>query len=198
MSNMTEIPDSNGMQVMCDVADLETGKEGDIVIRNITAPFWEECIRVLDDPAMRYCVCAVGTPGIGKTTSTLLRIRMLLKQGSTVAYLVPTVDLRAWYYEFIPQPDHSVVINLYPESTLIDKIASLENRLTFYIVDPGKTKDSCNRSDLFQPKLLIVKVNLASTDVMSLGVSGFPHLGIGRTTVCLNALFEREGCGIYS
>ena len=156
MSDMEEIPWSNGMQVMRGVTRLEAGTEGDIVIRRITEPFWKECLRVVNEKGMRRRVCAVGTPGIGKTTSTPFLLRMLLMQGHTVVYHVRTEQLRGWYYEFVPQLDNSVIANVYPERGSMDKIESLQCNSTFYIVDPGKTKDSCDLDDLFQPKLMIV------------------------------------------
>jgi hypothetical protein len=156
MSDTADIPGSNGMQVMKNVIELETGKEQDIVIRRITKPFWEECIRLLDVRELDYRVCAVGTPGTGKTTSTPFLIRMLLKRGDTVVYHVRTKQLTGWYYEFVPQPDDSVAINVYAEITPINDIVSLKKRSTFYIVDPAETKDSCSVGAYFQPKLLIV------------------------------------------
>ena len=80
MKDMEEIPESNGMWVMRDVVKLETGTKQDIIIRRVAKPFWDECIDLLNASNMRNHVCAVGTPGIGKTASTPFLIRMLLKQ----------------------------------------------------------------------------------------------------------------------
>jgi hypothetical protein len=156
MADLMEIPDSNGMKVMNNVVDLETGKVQDVVIRRITADFWSECIRLLNDEKMEYRVCAVGTPGIGKTTSTPLLIRMLLMDEQTVVYLVRTKEKTSWYYEFIPQSNNDVVVNVYPEYMSSNDIASLKKKETFHIVDPGKTMNTCDYDNFFQAKLLIV------------------------------------------
>ena len=55
------ISNSNGMGVLSNVFDLETGETRRIILRNITEPFWQACINVVDTP--RYRVAAVGTPG---------------------------------------------------------------------------------------------------------------------------------------
>ena len=51
----------NGMGVVRKIVNLETGKTINLVLRNITEPFWQACINVVDTP--RYRVAAVGTPG---------------------------------------------------------------------------------------------------------------------------------------
>jgi hypothetical protein len=135
---------------------LETGETRDIVIRNITKPFWNECINKVEQPEMRCRVAAIGTPGIGKTTSTPVLIRMLLEMNKTVVYLVRTLDKSAWNYEFIPKADGSIVTSVYTEKMDRSDILSLELRDTYYIVDPGQTKDSCDPDRLFQPKVIIV------------------------------------------
>ena len=63
----------------------------DVIIRNITEHFWQACIDQVDEynenDNKRYRVCAVGTPGIGKTASTPILIRRLLSKGHTVVSL---------------------------------------------------------------------------------------------------------------
>ena len=63
-----DIPNSNGMKVLRNAIVLETGKRIDVVIRSITEDFWQTVI----DTTNRSRVGAVGTPGIGKTTSTCI------------------------------------------------------------------------------------------------------------------------------
>ena len=70
----------SGMQVLRDVPMLETGARCDVVVRPITEPFWKACIEWVDTPNRKYRVCAIGTPGIGKSTTTATLIRLLLQQ----------------------------------------------------------------------------------------------------------------------
>ena len=90
MVDYEEIPNSDGMSVLRKVVKLETNVRADIVIRNITKPFWQACIDTVNTPYMRIRVCAVGTPGTGKTAATPILIRMLLDEGHTVVYLLRT------------------------------------------------------------------------------------------------------------
>jgi hypothetical protein len=83
-----DIPGSGGMQVLKNIYRLESGESKDIVVRNCTIPFWEECIKVVNTPNRRDRVAAIGTPGTGKTTSTPILIRMLLERNETALYLV--------------------------------------------------------------------------------------------------------------
>ena len=85
------IPDSDGMSVLRNVVQLHSGKALDVVLRFNTIPFWQRCLDVGNTPGMRYRVAAIGSPGIGKTTTTPILIRMLLEQGKTVVYLIQTV-----------------------------------------------------------------------------------------------------------
>ena len=50
--------------------------------------------------------------------------------------------------------ENVVAVKVYLERGLMDNIASLEAHSTFYIVDPGRTKDSCSAN--FQPKLILL------------------------------------------
>ena len=76
MKDYEDIPGSDGMKVLRNAMNSETGKNSNVVIRNITENFWKKVI----DATKRSRVCAVGTPGIGKTTSTCILIRLLLQQ----------------------------------------------------------------------------------------------------------------------
>jgi hypothetical protein len=151
MSDLEDIPKSNGMQVMRDVLDLQTGIKRDIVLRRKTNSFWSECMEFLSDPSCQPLFCVAGTPGIGKTAWTAFAIRMLLKQGKTVVYHIRGDACRGWYYEFVPGRNDTVAVDAYPETVEIEKIASLNLISTFYIVDPGQTKDPCTR-EFFAPK----------------------------------------------
>jgi hypothetical protein len=187
------IPESDGMLVMRDVLNLETGVKSDVVIRKLTRPFWQACIDAVDRhpvPANagrrrvddvdapvtteRLRVCAVGTPGIGKTTCTAVLIRMLLKEKrGTVVYHVRAPKEAGWIYEFIPGPDDDggdpVTANVYPDQAFELGVPSLREASTYYVVDPGDTNDTCNPSPLFCPKVIIV----ASPDSKHWGANQF-------------------------
>jgi hypothetical protein len=125
-------------------------------------------------------VCAVGTPGIGKSTSTAILIRMLLKKGQTVVYLVRTVKKVGWYYEFIPtRGDNSTSINVnaYPETTRYKEIPSLNDPLNYYVVDPGQTKYTSTPDELFKAKFILVLL----PDEVLWGESEFTK---GRNDLC--------------
>ena len=74
---------------------------------------------------------------------------MLLKEGKTVVYLFRSVKEENWYYEFVPGPDNAIVTNVYPERIIRGDIPSLRVNSTYYIADPGETKDSCNPTATF-------------------------------------------------
>jgi hypothetical protein len=170
------IKGSDGMLVMKDVVKLETGVKADVVIRKVTRPFWQACIDAVDPPLddvlvrrgrssapptptrQQLRVCAVGTPGIGKTTCTPLLIKMLLEQKKAVVYRVRSEDNDEWIYEFIPGSGDGdpVAANVYPAQAFSSGIPSLSEASTFYVVDPGLFKGSCNPSVNFLPKVIIV------------------------------------------
>jgi hypothetical protein len=152
-----DIPDSKGMKVLRNVTDLETGEKSSIVVRSVTPLFWNACIDLVDTPDKRYRVAALGTPGIGKTKSTPILIRILLERKITVVYHIRTLKETGWYYEFVPnKTNKNITANIYSEARKLPTIPSLENQSTYYIVDPGKTKDSCDPPDDFLPKSILV------------------------------------------
>jgi hypothetical protein len=156
--------DDDGMLVMRDVVVLETGESEDLVLRNVTRPFWQACIDAAAGGKFRR-VGAVGTPGIGKTTCTPFLVRMLLEQRKTAVYRVRTGNNDGWIYEFIPGPvvggnGGPVAANVYPEHAFASGIASLKDPATYYVVDPGQTKDNCNPEANFRPKV----INVTSPD----------------------------------
>jgi predicted GTPase len=78
-NEMEDIPQSCGMKILRNVPNLESRRgTTDIVIRAVTIPFWQACIQIVEDSESRTRVCVVGTPGIGKSSSTPLLIHLLL------------------------------------------------------------------------------------------------------------------------
>jgi hypothetical protein len=76
MKDYVPILNSDGMQVLRDVLNLETHKRRNVVLRKITEDFWQKVI----DASEKDRICALGTPGIGKSYTTCILIRLLLKQ----------------------------------------------------------------------------------------------------------------------
>jgi hypothetical protein len=144
--NMTYLPD-----IVC----LETRRKYPVIIRNITESFWDACIKVLDAPGVPCRVVAVGTSGIGKTSSTPVLIRKLLKKGKTVVYHLRSNSRSRWIYQFVREGD-SCRSEVYREKDGLNFIPSLQLKSTYYIVDPGSTQDSCNPHAMFEPKVVIV------------------------------------------
>jgi hypothetical protein len=190
------IPNGKGMKVLRNLMSLENGMvssnleyrmDRSIVVRTITKSFWEECIKKVDTPDERTRVAAIGTSGIGKTTSTPILIRILLERKKTVVYLVRSEEKDSWYYEFVPnKSDSSIVANVYRENLDKGEIFSLLDQSTYYIVDPGQTKNNCNPSNTFAPKVILVtspdenigvEVNSKKVEKMWTVVSKFIRLG---------------------
>jgi hypothetical protein len=138
------IPDSDGMKILRDIPDLETGRVyKSIVVPKVVNVFWDACIetvntRVTPD-ARHYRVAAVGTPGIGKTMLTPVLIRKILEHGNAVVYLIQTEDRTGGHYEFVPDSTGRIKASVRPERCERYSVAGLSNESTYYIVDPGKT-----------------------------------------------------------
>jgi hypothetical protein len=178
------IEGGDGMLVMRGVVKLETGEKADVVIRRVTRPFWQACIDAVEDAApppnnsgapttvqQRRRVCAVGTPGIGKTACTPYLIKMLLEQKKTVVYRVRSEDNNEWIYEFVPGSGEGspVTAKVYPAQAFSSGVPSLSSPSTFYVVDPGKYDGSCDPDSDFRPKVIIV----ASPDSKHWGANEF-------------------------
>ena len=164
-----DIPDLEKLEDMDDIEDLEDLEEGkvlvNIVLRSITEPFWQSCIDRVEAvfPNDRYRVCAVGTPGIGKTFTTPLLLRMLLLKNSSVVYIRRTEERDSWFYEFVPKSlkdqdgKMNVTVNVYPEeSTKFRDIPSLRDPSAYYVVDPGESQVSCNPKPSFKARVIII------------------------------------------
>jgi hypothetical protein len=129
-----------------------------VIVRPHTLPFWEDCILCA---IQTYRVCAVGSPGIGKSASIIILISLLLKRnrddgnGETVVY-----HLRGhrWIYEFRRTGvagSYSYVCEAHEETLFPYHIPSLQNQETFYVVDPRRSTTSCDPID-FPPRIIIV------------------------------------------
>lgn len=156
MKEVEVIDGSDGMQVLKNVFDLETETTFNLVIRSFTMEFWRSCISIVDTPEESIRVCVVGTPGIGKSSMIPLLIRMLLKAKKQVVYICRSLSKLSWFYEFTPGENQIVDVNVYPEAVGPFSLPSLQTVETYYIVDPGNTKESCCPEVNFLPKTIIV------------------------------------------
>ena len=152
------------MRVWRNIPDPYEGFPLNIVLRSNVEPFWQSCIdriEIRSPDFVRYRVCAVGTPGTGKTYTTPLLLRMLLLQRSPVVYIRRSNNCKSCYFEFVPTPEEEpleVTVNVYPETPIyLDcKIPSLSNTSTYFVVDPGKTQENCDPDEFFQARVIII------------------------------------------
>lgn len=158
--------------VMNAVPDPYTGEAQNVVIRHEDHSFWhgelKELAQVGNAPTR---MTVVGTPGIGKSTTVSYAIRLVLSQRKRVVYLHRTLEREAYYIEFIPSEDQNgkVEIELHSEKLSPTQIPSLSQKDTYYFVDPGQTKTSCNPSKMVAARVIIV----ASPDERHWGGSSF-------------------------
>jgi hypothetical protein len=156
-------PGLTDMRVLEDVMDLRNGSMLDIVIRPITQPFFQHCI----DSSTRHRVCAAGNPGIGKSITFFYLMKLILEsRACTVVYKNRgDDDTTGFYYEFTSslvsqsgEPDKFEVTAVDVHSGTLDagQIKSLGFRTNFYLVDPGRSIDSCNPSNVVVASVIIV------------------------------------------
>jgi hypothetical protein len=160
MNNEPERIEGSDLHVLDGVINLETRLVHPIVIRSVTDAFWQACIDLVDRPSWRYRAIAIGSPGIGKTTSTPLLIRKLLLDRKVVVYHVRTKDKIGWCYQFTTIVGNNGIVtqaraDVFPEDRP-NGVKSLFDSSTYYIVDPGDSDDSSNPPANFRPKVIIV------------------------------------------
>jgi len=148
-----EYPQSPFMRVLHGVANLKTGQKETLVLRPCTEPFWNECIKTVDTPG-RSRVCAVGSPGIGKSRTTVFLIKMLLDRGETVVYLRKTADKVGHYIKMTPTADlKSVDIQLFPETK--SEFEVITDEKIYFVIDPQETDFSANPPNDLNCKVII-------------------------------------------
>jgi hypothetical protein len=143
------------MSVLKNVVDLESYSTRDVVLRSITEDFWEEVITSTSTQR----VCAVGTPGIGKTTITCILIRLLLQQNRTVIYHILTTKNDGYVYMFTPisKDPLEIDVNVIAEKYFMYGDTEVNMTTMYYVADPGQTMEvSCNINNAFLGKVIIV------------------------------------------
>jgi hypothetical protein len=165
MKSYEDIPNSNGMKVLRDVPYIGSGFTGNVVIRNITEDYWNEVIQVAETPNKRTRVCAVGTAGIGKTVSTAVLIRLLLRKNRTVVYHKRSHDRSGTVYEFTPVPatdatPFAVKVNVILASDFeyanFESLTQEDGPPNYYVVDRGSTIDNCCPNRMFKGRFILV------------------------------------------
>ena len=150
------------MRLWRNIPDLYTGTPLNIVLRSIDEPFWQSCIDTIEisNPEDPYRVCAMGTPGIGKSFTTPLLLRMLLLKGCTVVYIRRSIDQSSWFYEFVPRQETggglAATVNVYPEESNKSYFPSLRVQSNYYVVDPGSSKENCSPDEFFEAHVIII------------------------------------------
>jgi hypothetical protein len=126
MGEIKPIKQDSNMRVLRDAYDLEIYKRGDVLLRDFATS--QHALEMRG-------VCAAGSPGIGKSTTASILIRMLLKEGCIVVYYVRSHKEVGWVFEFSPPGDGSVVTEeVYPERGHISAIKSLDSHKKCYVV----------------------------------------------------------------
>jgi hypothetical protein len=147
------VPDGDGMNVLKGVKDIRGGPAVNIILRSTTEPFWEAC-KLLADKGHR--VCAIGSPGIGKSTTTPVLIKLLLGKGITVVYLKRTTNSTGFYYQFTPNVATGATdVLLFSEDTKDAYVEALTQEATFFIIDPDETDTTCNPSPFVKAHVII-------------------------------------------
>jgi hypothetical protein len=138
-SEMVDI--GQGMHVLQEQIHILTGKQCTLIIRKSDQQFWKHCIEVVHNG---YRVAPIGNPGIGKTTSTALLIRLLFKQDKDCSVVYRMKGEGG--YKVFTKTGSDFHINVVSESILPEDILLLLDSNNYYIVDPMGSQDSCNPS----------------------------------------------------
>jgi hypothetical protein len=140
MANLVPSESNEIVGIMNAVPNPNTASVQNVVIRQEDCTFWHAAIQELtvDNEPTRLAV--VGTPGIGKSTTVSLAIRLVLLQRKTVVYLHRTLNREAYYIEFIPLGNDEVEIELHSEKLSPTQIPSLSQTENVLLCGSGGNK----------------------------------------------------------
>ena len=134
---------------------LRTGNKKTIVLTKEVEQFWMACFHW----SRTYRVCAVGSPGAGKSTTMMYLIRILLEHGKKVVYLHRTQAKGSYYYVWTKNEDGNYTTAIHPEASPTHHIINWDNGDdvgdTYYLCDPGDTLTSCNPSPSLAASVVI-------------------------------------------
>jgi hypothetical protein len=161
-------PITDTLFYMKDVSMLH-GKKSNVIMSENISNFWSLCV---ENTTERKRIFASGSPGIGKTTTMMYLIWLLLNRGKKVVYLRSTPSKDSFYFEWKVNSRGSITTNVYPESMnirlVIDEFAE-DFKDTYYLCDAGKTTH-----DIMPPEDFFVHVIAnGSADDRHWGGSGF-------------------------
>ncbi|KAL3923652.1 MAG: hypothetical protein SGILL_001537 [Bacillariaceae sp.] len=172
-SPIHSIPNTTGMHVYHYVPNIEEKDElRSVVIRPEDRSFWETCIA---KSMAGHRVCGVGNPGTGKSATMFHLIRLLaIEYKRTVVYAIKTN--RTVYMELKPVLDQDtgcvVDIEMCIHSIIPELIPCLQDQNAYYVVDPGKSKESCDVDADFSAHFIMA----ASCDNRHWGAGEFTKL----------------------
>lgn len=177
------------------------GNLTNVILRREDKVFWDTC---LTWSKKNHPVCAVGTPGIGKTTTTLYLLQqIIMKEKKPVVYTIrreSVVD--GIYYELVPVLEEGsgrvLDINVILHDTSPEKMfkarSSLKNKDAFYVVDPGDFKGSCNeRNDCLRARFIMA----ASNDRAHWGKNEFAKLRSSESFFLFQTIQPNELRGVF-
>jgi hypothetical protein len=163
-----QVIEEQQLYCMKDVSMLDGEKTNIIISQNI-CDFWSKCIELATGDVR---ICASGSPGIGKSTTMMYLIWVLLNMGKRVVYLLKTPEKDGFYHEWKINSDGSITSNIYPESMNIRSVIDQESddfKNTYYLCDPGYTKDNI----MPPPSFLVNLIANASADDRHWGANEF-------------------------
>ena len=142
------------IRILRDVLSIEDETKNNVILRhNVTEEFWREVISA----AEKFRVCALGTSGIGKTTSTCILIRLLLENKHIVLYHVRSYAKDEFVYMFtFLESTGEIDVQVVPEDQFRHMKPEFNNPSIYYVVDPGDTFDRCNPPVKYKGKVIIV------------------------------------------
>eukprot|EP00978_Attheya_sp_CCMP212_P033979 scaffold140115_cov44-Attheya_sp.AAC.6 len=138
-----------------DIPMLISGQKKTIVLTQEVEQFWEACFQ----SSQTHRVCAVGSPGAGKSLTMLYLIRILLENEKKVVYMNRTQEKDSYYYAWKKGEDGNYTTTVYLEALPIKQVISVANgdRVgdTYFLCDPGMTLTSCNPSSSLNASVVI-------------------------------------------
>lgn len=142
-SRLEDLGGGAGVRVIRDIPSLVRDDSTlDIIVREITTPFFEACIAKADEG---YRVCATGNPGIGKSYSIPYMIKLILQsRACSVVFDHRELD---WYFVFTSQiqSNSDGTTRMVYCADVLSKtdfskpsaLSILYEKANFYLVDPG-------------------------------------------------------------
>mmetsp|Transcript_6775 Transcript_6775/g.18938 ORF Transcript_6775/g.18938 Transcript_6775/m.18938 type:complete len:528 (+) Transcript_6775:3-1586(+) len=147
--------DSPDIWYLEDIPLLLSGQKKTIVLTQEVEQFWEVCVR----KSITRRICAVGSPGVGKSITMMYLIRILLEMEKKVVYLKRTEEKDSHYYVWEKVGHEEYKTTVYPETSGVKQVINAANGDkvgdTYFLCDPGLTLTSCNPSPDVKASVII-------------------------------------------